>query len=264
MAEICYNAGMNSPFAGMDPYLEHHALWQDVHNSLITAIRDAVAPMVAPDYYVGLESRAYIIKPDGDKFLGRPDLSIISPVGTLPSATVVGSAISDVAVLEVDLPIEEEVNHYYLEVRSVQTHDLITTIELLSPVNKVDARGRAEYQQKRYEALISLTNYVEIDLLRDGEPMPLNQQVQSDYRILVSRGWTRRKAHLYAFNLPTPIPDFPLPLMPDDKEPMVPLNEILHNMYRRARFDLRIDYSQSPVPAFNKTQMAWATQLLST
>jgi len=39
----------------MDPYLEHPALWPDVHNSLIAAIRDALVPLVAPRYYVVIE-----------------------------------------------------------------------------------------------------------------------------------------------------------------------------------------------------------------
>lgn len=47
----------------MDPYLEHPALWPDVRNSLIAAIRDALAPLVAPRYYVGLERRTYLLQP---------------------------------------------------------------------------------------------------------------------------------------------------------------------------------------------------------
>ncbi|MCB9435188.1 MAG: DUF4058 family protein [Ardenticatenaceae bacterium] len=132
---------MKTPFPGMDPYLEHRALWPDVHNSLIIGLRDVIAPVVAPDYYVGVESRTYIMRPDGDHFLGRPDLSIVSPVGTLPSQAAAKPA-NEVAVLEVDLDVGEEISHYYLEIiRSVRDDLLITVIELLSPVNKNDPRG---------------------------------------------------------------------------------------------------------------------------
>jgi hypothetical protein len=41
----------------MDTYLEHPALWPDVHNSLIAAIRNALTPKVAPRYYIALERR---------------------------------------------------------------------------------------------------------------------------------------------------------------------------------------------------------------
>ena len=35
---------LRSPFPGMDPYLEHPALWPGVHQSLITYLRDALVP----------------------------------------------------------------------------------------------------------------------------------------------------------------------------------------------------------------------------
>ncbi|MEM7118889.1 MAG: DUF4058 family protein [Chloroflexota bacterium] len=253
---------MKTPFPGMDPYLEHRALWPDVHNSLITAIRDAIVPLVAPNYYVGVESRAYVIRADGDAYLGRPDVAIISPIATQPSSST-KTLTSDVSVLEVDLLAEEEVNHYYLEVRSVHTNELVTVIELLSPANKIDIRGRRDYSYKRSQILVSLSNLVEIDLLRIGRPMPTRQRIESDYRILLNRGWIRGKGQLYAFNLPTPIPEFPLPLLPDDTEPLIPLNQIVHDLYTRARFDLRIDYSQMPSPPLSKENEAWIQQLLA-
>ena len=55
---------MDTPFPGMDPYLEHPALWPDVHNRFIAAIADAAVPLVAPRYYVALERRGYLLKPD--------------------------------------------------------------------------------------------------------------------------------------------------------------------------------------------------------
>ena len=73
-------------------------------------------------------------------------------------------------------------------------------------------------------------------------------QVQSDYRILVSRGLQRPHASLIAFSLRQPIPAFTLPLLPGDDEPEVALNRILHLFYQRARFDLRLDYAQPPIP----------------
>jgi hypothetical protein len=43
-----YDQSMPSPFPGMDPYLEHPALWPDVHDSVLAALRDTLAPLVAP------------------------------------------------------------------------------------------------------------------------------------------------------------------------------------------------------------------------
>jgi len=49
---------MATPFPGMDPYLERSDVWPDVHNRLIVALADYLAPRVRPRYYVSIEQRA--------------------------------------------------------------------------------------------------------------------------------------------------------------------------------------------------------------
>jgi len=251
---------MKSPFPGMDPYLEHPALWPDVHNSLITAIRDALTPLIAPRYYIGLERRAYLLKPDDMVFIGRPDIAVV-PHRAEPAKSRLPLAES--AVLEVDVPMADEVSENYLEVHEVSTGKLVTMLELLSPVNKLREQGRKQYEEKRADVLRTRTNLIEVDLLRAGEPMPVvGEPIQSDYRILISRGDRRPHAQLYAFNVRQAIPPFPLPLLPDDVEPAVDLGTILHDLYQRARFDLRLDYTQPPIPPLEDEDTAWARELI--
>jgi hypothetical protein len=253
---------MRSPFPGMDPYLEHPALWPDVHNSLITAIADVLAPQLAPDYYVGVERRAYLLKPDDVVFVGRPDIAVIPHQPVIPRKLL---PLAEVNVLEVEVPLNDEVSENFLEIHEVTTGKLVTVLELLSPVNKLHVEGRREYEEKRDYIFKSRTNLVEIDFLRAGTPMPIiGKQVQSDYRILVSRGWQRPRAQLYYFNLRQPIPSFALPLQQGEVEPFLNLGTILHTLYERRRFDLRLDYTQPPVPPLPKEDVAWAKQLLNT
>src|SRR4029453_16019374 len=114
----------------------------------------------------------------------------------------------------------------------VKTGKIITVLELLSPANKLHRQGREEYERKRGYVFRSWTNLVEIDLLRARDPMPVvGTQVQSDYRILVSRGHQRARAALVSCTLRQPIPTFMLPLLPGDDEPEVALNRILHVLY---------------------------------
>ena len=54
---------MRPPFPGMDPWLEHPAIWPDVHNRLITSIADELVPRLTPKYHVGLEQRVYALEP---------------------------------------------------------------------------------------------------------------------------------------------------------------------------------------------------------
>lgn len=167
--------------------------------------------------------------------------------------------LAEIAILEVDVPMADEVEESFLEIREVLTGKLVTILELLSPVNKLHTKGRAEYEDKRGSVFRTRTNLVEIDLLRAGEPMQVvGEDVHSDYRILVSRGSKRPRAQLYHFNLRSPIPSFPLPLLPGDEEPIVNLGKIVHALYDRARFDLRLDYNQPPVPPLVEEDEAWA------
>jgi hypothetical protein len=252
---------MRSPFPGMNPYLEHPALWPDVHNSLITAIRDVLAPQLAPDYYVGIERRAYLLKPDDIVFVGRPDIAVVPHQPAVPRKLL---PLAETGVMEVELPMNDKVSENFLEIHEVTTGTLVTILELLSPVNKLHAKGRQEYEEKRDYVLTSRTNLVEVDLLRAGEPMALaGRPIQSDYRILVSRSWQRPRAQLYYFNLRQPIPSFALPLQQGEVEPFLDLSAILHALYDRARFDLRLDYSQPPVPPLTEEDTAWATELLN-
>lgn len=253
---------MSSPFPGMDPYLEHPSLWQDIHNRLITAIADELSPQVAPKYYVGVERRAYLFKPDDIVFIGRPDLAIVQPRRQPAMPVMAGLAIAEPpAVYAVDVPMADEVSESFLEIREVKTGRLITLMELLSPVNKVSDEGREQYTRKREDVLRTRTSLVEIDLLRAGKPMAVvGPDVKSDYRILVSPGWQRPHARLHAFGLRQPIPEITIPLQKGEEEPTLALNAVLHSLYNRARFDLRLDYSEPPVPLLSGADVAWAEE----
>ena len=71
---------------------------------------------------------------------------------------------------------------------------------------------------------------------------------QSSYRIVISRSQHRPQADIYLFGIREPIPDFPIPLRPGEAEPILPLNQILHNIYDQGAYDLAIDYQQPPEP----------------
>jgi hypothetical protein len=258
---------MRPPFPGMDPWLEQPALWLDVHNSLITAIRDDLASRLAPRYYIGVEQHTYVTSAAGDLAVIRPDVLIGRAASRkrIPRPNRAARAGVGVIELDVDVPVETQVEEWYLEVRLVRTRRLITVIEVLSPWNKSGGPGRKEYLKKRKHIFKTRTSLVEIDLLRGGRPMPLMSQtpVESDYRILVSRGASRPRAKLYAFGVRQPIPAIPIPLLPKDPEPSLDLNAVLHALYERARFDLRLDYTQPPSPPLEEEDAAWAGEIFS-
>jgi hypothetical protein len=251
----------------MNPYLENPELWSEVHSRLIVALADEIALPLRPNYYVAVEKRTYMTEPDDSILVGIPDVSVFSKSAANrqgdESQTATAVLPSAAEPLTVTVPLMEEMQERYLEIREVKTGAVITTLEVLSPKNKRAGEGRDAYLRKRQQVLTSLTHLVEIDLLRAGKPMPIQgNPPKADYRILVSRGDRRPTAQLYAFSLRDPIPGFPLPLKVGHAEPLVNLNEILNGVYERAGFDLRIDYTQPLQPPLAEEGMAWIDGLL--
>ena len=251
---------MPCPFPGMDPYLEHPSIWPDVHNRLIVFIADDISPQIRPNYYVALEERVYVAEHGESEFIGRPDVTV---VGRSETRAETSSTRRDSSVRTVQVPYPDEVRETYLEVRETSTDFVVTVMEILSPSNKRPGRGRILFEDKRMDVLATRTHLVEIDLIRAWEPMHIiGNGIASDYRILVSRGNHRPNATLYTFGVRQPIPTFPLPLRRDDDGPVVNLGELPHDLYDRAGYDLRIDYSTEPEPPLSASDAAWADELL--
>ena len=252
---------MPSPFPGMNPYLEHPALWSGVHHRLITAVANDLAPKIRPKYIAAIEERVYEISGETSLLVGVPDVSVQrSLTSAAPSSLAVASSATQ--PMEVTIPLAEILTEGYLEIRSVETGEVITVIEILSPKNKQSVVGRLQYETKRQKVFASDTNLVEIDLLRQGKPMPMEGAIESHYRIVVSRSQTRPKAALYGFNLRDNIPQFPLPLGSEDVEPWVDLQGLLHEIYDQGAYDLRLDYNRAIVPVLSEADAAWIDVVL--
>jgi Protein of unknown function (DUF4058) len=248
---------MNNPFPGMNPYLEQPEFWSDFHTQLVTALARVLIPQVLPKYRVVTEKWIYQIADAATIGIGRPDVTVQQRRGE-PSkrAIAIAPAATSTQPIQVKLPLPEEVQQAYLEVRDVATQEVVTTIEVLSPANK-RSDGRRKYALKRQAVLGSLTHLVEIDLLRDGEPLPiLPPSPVSHYRILVSRSDTRPMADLYAFNLGDRIPDFPIPLRLEDTEPVINLQAIVNELYEQLGYAYFIDYTNPPPPPWLSEEVA--------
>lgn len=255
---------MPSPFPGMDPYLEHPSAWPNVHHRLITAIADSLAPPLLPKYQVLIEERVYQTIGTDSLLVGIPDTTVKRTQTTsAPRKTFVAVSNVQTQPIAVTLPMPEKIRQGHLEVRDITTSEVVTVIEVLSPTNKRPGEGRSQYETKRQKILGSSTHLVEIDLLRQWEPMPiLSNGIQAHYRILVSQSHRRPKADLYAFNLSDPIPTFGLPLREEDQEPLVNLQDLFNGVYDRSGYGFALDYSREPVPHLSEVDAAWADALL--
>lgn len=252
---------MPSPFPGMDPYLENPDLWSAVYNRLIVAIADELVNHLSEIYRVEIEKRTYFSSDDQSLLVGIPDVAVVT--GRTTESTAVATLASPMQPQKVTVPISEEVNERYLEIREVATGTVVTVIEILSPKNKRSGEGRLAYERKRNYVLASPTHLIEIDLLRGGKPFPIKGESLGSYRILVSRGDQRPVADLYAFGLRQSIPTFPIPLLSGDEEPILELQRLLNYVYARGRYHLAIDYTKPPQPPLSEDDMKWVDSLLA-
>lgn len=248
---------MRSPFPGMNPYLESPPLWSEVHSWLIVELARMLNLHITPKYRAAVEKRVY----EESILVGVPDVSVVQQQDNSQVERQISTVTLSHPVL-VELPELAAIVERYLEIRAVATGEVVTVIEVLSPKNKRSGEGRHQYLSKRTKILSSQSHLVEIDLLRGGEPLPMNYGKASDYRVLVSRVEQRPIAQLYPFNLRDPLPCFEIPLRSGDQEPAIDLNELMQVVYQSAALDLTVDYRQQPTLPLNQTDFEWIQSLV--
>lgn len=254
---------MAYPFPGMNPWLEKANLWRDVHNGLINGLRDELASRLTPRYFVGVDTHTYISRFPELPIISRyPDIAIIDTTPGRRTPPAASAAVAD--YLEIDLPPRETLEEAFIKIRLIPDGEVVTVIELLSHTNKQAGPERESYLEKRQAYLESDLNFVEIDLLRSYAPMPYTERAgDKGYRIFIRRKTRFFKAALYPFGVRQAIPLIPIPLQPQEEEPIVDLGALLRGIYERVRYDLVIDYTKPPVPVLDKADAAWAQEQIS-
>jgi len=258
---------MQSPFPGMDPYLEAPSLWADVHHGLISEMQAVLNRRLRPQYHVRVEERVYISdENDPGRKAIIPDLKIVDtgfPETHPSSFPVAGSAVAEPLILTT--LIEDEIHEARLEVIDASQHTVVTVIELLSPTNKIiGSRGRASYEQKRREVMTSSSHFVEIDLLRDGDHLHTRELLpRGDYFVHVSPKNRRPKGYVWPILLPQRLPVIGIPLKEGDGDVELDLQNVLISAYERAAYDLQIDYRSEPTPPLTEEASRWINSLLA-
>ncbi len=261
---------MPSPFPGMDPYLEEPGLWPDVHHRLITVTSELLQDRLSPKYLVRVEERIYTAGRDDETRLQRiRGVHVVSASkrsgGTLKPAEESSVGVLECAdPIEVQVELEEAVREARLNILLQDDRSIVAVIEVISPANKtVGAAGRANYLQKRQEVIDSDSHLVEIDLLRAGawvfarDSMPAH-----DYAVRVSKRVPEsRRAWIWPIRLRQRLPQIFIPLRKEDPDTRLDLQAALATVYKRASYELELDYSKPPVPPLQGDSAAWAAHL---
>ena len=251
---------MPSPFPGMDPYIEAPEVWGDFHGGLATEIRSALNHKLRPRYLARLTPYVTYETIEIAQTVGiRPDVGIWKALHE-------SAAVITPPVAESEVAYEVPVRLYTVEIHATATMELVTAIEILSPVNK--KRGHdayIDYHRKRRDLFRSSVHLVEIDLLRGGERPPLEKPVPPapDY-ITLSRANRRPKVEVWAIQLKDPLPCLPVPLREPDPDAALDLQAILRTVYEAGGYDMLIDYSQPPPPPkLSDAESQWLDEILT-
>jgi hypothetical protein len=149
----------------------------------------------------------------------------------------------------------------FVEIRDRFDRRLTTVIELLGPTNKYAGPDREQYLAKRGQLLASGTHFVEIDLLRGGPRLPLEDLPECDYYVLVSRAEERPQAGVWPLRLRERLPVIPIPLRAPHADAQLDLQALLHRLYDAAGYEDDI-YTGEPQPRLTPEDAAWANQFL--
>ena len=135
---------------------------------------------------------------------------------------------------------------------------------MLSPSNKRrNTEGWQEYERKRQAMLLGRANFVEIDLLRGGDKMPmLDPWPNSPFTLLVCRQINAPYCRVWPAHFRTRLPAIPVPLLYPDPDLRLDLQPLLDSIYALGRYDERIDYTRPLTPALSNDDGAWVQEQL--
>ena len=149
-----------------------------------------------------------------------------------------------------------------IEIRDVAHRDLVTAIEVLSPTNK-RGEGYQEYLDKRGRILLSPAHLIEIDLLRSGRRVPMQEPLPpAPYFVFVSRAECRPLVEVWPIYLQNRLPAISVPLLPGDADVTCDLQLALTTVYDTLSYDLSIDYTRPPEVPLDGPDAEWAATVL--
>lgn len=252
---------MDSPFPGMDPYLEDPAFWPDFHPQFIVDWRQALADLLPEPYEARLNERVNLVQMSPEIIqLIYPDVSVTQ--GRPPSRSTSGGG--GTLLLEpatIAHEFLEEVRQTRIEILHRPERSLVAVLEMLSPTNKT-GDGFQEYRAKRKSILLQKIHLVELDLLVGGTRLPLSRPLPAaDYYAFVSRSDKRPNCEVYGWTVRQPLPTIPIPLRAPDPDILLDLGKVFQKTFASGRYGPSLAYGKPPQAPLNDHDVPWAVAL---
>jgi hypothetical protein len=261
---------MPSPFPGMDPWLESPEHWHLVHHYLMGLMATELNQQLPDGLAAILEEKIYVLTPQEQM---RPDVAVVRKNNfvTAPAFREIGGVAVAIATNPVNIssPALNEEKIPYLEV--VTTHGerrVVTTIEILSPINKTGS-GREQYLKKQRDILDSSAHLLEIDLLRAGQHTVAvdetsllgGHRMHWDYLICLHRAGAGERFSCWPFTVREPLPAVYVPLTEEFPDFVLDLSALFDACYDAGPFRRTVDYAQPPTPRLGRADGVWAQEL---
>ncbi|MDB5296676.1 MAG: hypothetical protein JWO31_2659 [Phycisphaerales bacterium] len=251
----------DSPFPGMDPYLEQPGRWRDFHVAFLTNLMAELNAGLPEPYTADIEESVQLVELDAPSLREAiPDGSVTrgpGPTVGLARLPIAAAAVFDPVVLT--RPHAAEVKERWVEIRSSPGRELVAVIELLSPTNKGD--GRTDSLQKRVALMRQQVHLVEVDLLLGGKRLPMVQPLPAgDYFAVVSRADRRPTGDVDGWPAPRRLPAIPIPLRPPDADHLVDLQAVFDATYRASAYRRKLDYARPPNAALPAALEHWVSE----
>ena len=270
-----------SPFPGCDPFLQKR--WESCHTQMVVAFGELMRGRLPTGLRPRIESRVYLVETDPDGHVTRsnvkPDAFVIEYPKSYQGPHVeaaqplLGPGADDGGTLVAEpikcTAIPTEMKERYIDIVDVNDGErIITSIEVLSPANKMPGPGFNQFREKQDMMRAGGVSLVEIDLIRGGtraiSAPPTFQDSGPDilYRVAILRSWERARGELYAMTLRHRLPTIDLPLRPSDPPLSIDL-QVMHDIaYDRGEFAMDLDYRKEPSPPLSPTDAEWSDKLL--
>jgi hypothetical protein len=247
----------------MDPYLEGH-LWPDVQSALAGKMRALLTPLLRPRYTARLAiSVVEDSAPESEIGIMYPDVEVLrAGAGREPRLAPGAGDGASPATLTIPVVQPVEVRLVSVEIRDTAQQQLVTAIEVLSPVNKREP-GLAQYRQKRQRLHGAGVHLIELDLLRRGTRPVAHPRIPAvPYLITLTRA-NAAVTDIWALRPQERLLVIPAPLLPPDGDVLLDLGATFAAVYDEAAYELSVDYRQPPPPPVLPEEDArWVASLL--
>lgn len=255
---------MDSPFPGMDPYLER--FWNDVHGKFVPYIADELNVLLPSRFRAAMQERVLIADVERETVGPRyPDVALLEwpdaeEGGVATAVHSQHALLRSPHVLQYDV---DPIKQYSIEILDSKSGEaVVTAIEVLSPENKRPGDGMIQFRRKQEEYRAAGVNRVEIDLLRAGKRLfdfpagALAPALHKPYYVTVYRGTRPGEVEIYAIDLRDPLPTINVPLRGEHPDVRLALQPLMARVYRNGRF--RIDYDAACEPPLEGDEAEWA------